>query len=76
MKPQNNTQPEPKKQPIGSREGVERNEPGQPTRGAPPKGDPETERIAKQQGTTQRGFGDDAGTNLPPDGPPRTPQKQ
>jgi hypothetical protein len=41
--------------------GTERHEPGKPTRGAPPKADPESEKIAKQQGTSQRGFSDDEG---------------
>jgi hypothetical protein len=42
-------------------EGVELHEPGKPTRGSPPQADPETEKIARQQGTSQRGFSEDAG---------------
>lgn len=44
-----------------TKEGTERHEPGKPTRGTPPQADPETVKIAKQQGTSQRGFTDDAG---------------
>ena len=77
MKPQKNpNEGKEKKQAPGSREGVERNEPGKPTRGAPPQGDADVERIAKQQGTSQRGFGEDAGEDLPPDGPVKQPPQK
>ncbi len=46
---------------IPASEGAERHEPGKPTRAAPPEADPEAQKIAKQQGTSQRGFSDDEG---------------
>jgi hypothetical protein len=49
---------------------AERHEPGQPTRGAPPHADQESEKIARQQGTSQRGFTEDEGAS--PDSGTRT----
>jgi hypothetical protein len=48
------------RKPDERRDGAERKEPGKPTRQAPP-AEGDAARIGRQQGTTQRGFTDDAG---------------